>query len=87
MILGFIGCLPSWQNLWVAVEPACEHIGEEHAAQSHIDRCVDGRKRLVHCKPLERLAAAQQFAVDLADRLQDLAGLVVVGQELRRLRV
>jgi RNA-directed DNA polymerase len=47
---------------------------------------VDSRKRLAHGKPLERLAAAQQFAVDLADRPQDLAGLVVIGQELRRLR-
>jgi hypothetical protein len=29
----------------MAVEPGSEHIGEEYAAQSHIDRCVEGRKR------------------------------------------
>jgi len=71
----------------MAVQPGDEHMGEKYAAQSHIDRCVEGRKRLGHSKPLKRLAAAQQFAVDLADGLQDLAGSVVVGQELRRLRV
>ena len=71
----------------MAIEPGSEHIGEEYAAQSHIDRCVEGRKRWAHSKPLKRLAAAQQFAVDLADRLQDFAGSVVVGQELRCWRV
>ena len=71
----------------MAVEPGSEHIGEKYAAQSHIDWRMEGRKRLGHSQPLEILAAAQQFAVDLADRLQDLAGSVVIGQELRRLRV
>ena len=47
----------------MAVQPGNEHIGEEYTAQSHIDRCVEGRKRLGHSKPLKRLAAAQQFAV------------------------
>jgi hypothetical protein len=63
----------------MAVEPGCEHIGEEYAAQFHIDRGLKGRKRYAHGKPLKRLASAQQFAVDLADGLQDLAGSVVVG--------
>jgi hypothetical protein len=67
--LGFIGGLRSWQNLWVAVEPAFEHIGEEHAAQSRIERYVERRKRFVHGDRLERLPAAQEFAVDLADLL------------------
>jgi hypothetical protein len=67
--LGFINYLLSGQNLWIAVEPGGEHIGEKYAAQSHIDRYLDGRNRRAHSKPLERLAAAQQFAVDLADRL------------------
>jgi hypothetical protein len=71
----------------MAIEPGGEHIGEEYAAQSHIDRCVEGRNCFAHGKPLKRLASAQQFAVDLADRLQDLAGSVIVGQELRGLRV
>lgn len=87
MILGFINGLPCGQNLGIAVEPGCEHIGEEYAAQSHIDRRVEGRKRLGHSQPLKRLATAQQFAVDLADCLEDLAGSVVVGQELCRLHV
>ena len=71
----------------MAVEPGSEHIGEEYAAQSHIDRCVKGRNCFAHAKPLKRLAPAQQFAVDLADRLQDLAGTVMIGQELCRLGV
>jgi hypothetical protein len=41
---------------------------------------------IAHGDSLERLATAQQFAVDLADCLQDLAGSVIVGQELRCLR-
>ena len=87
MILGFINGLPGGQNLGIAVEPGCEHIGEEYAAQSYIDWYRNGRNHLAHSKTLERLAAAQQFAVDLADCLQDLAGSVIVGQELCRLRV
>jgi len=71
----------------MAIEPGSEHIGEEYAAQSHIDRCVKGRNGFAHAKPLKRLAPAQQFAVDLADRLQDLAGTVMIGQELCRLGV
>jgi hypothetical protein len=66
----------------MAVEPGSEHIGEKYAAQSHIDRCVKGRNCSAHAKPLKRLAPAQHFAVDLADRLQDLAGTVMIGQEL-----
>ena len=53
----------------IVVEPGCQHIGEEYAAQSHIDRYRNGRNRWAHNKPLERLAAAQQFAVDLAGLL------------------
>ena len=56
-------------------------------AQSHIDRRVKGRNCFAHAKPLKRLAPAQQFAVDPADRLQDLAGTVMIGQELCRLGV
>jgi hypothetical protein len=57
--------LPSGQNLFV--EPGHQHIGQEHAAHSHIDRNRQG-SGWVHGKLLERLAAAQQFAIDLADR-------------------
>jgi hypothetical protein len=38
----FIGYLHRERTLPVAVEPACEHIGEKRAAQLHIDRAVDG---------------------------------------------
>jgi len=66
--LGFINCLlRGGQNLGIAVEPGCEHIGQKYAAQSHIDRYREGRSGWAHGKTLERLAAAQQFAVDLAD--------------------
>ena len=71
--------------MWVAVEPGFEHIGEQYAAQSRIDRCMEGGKRFAHGDPLERLPPAQQFAVDLADRFEDLAGPMVVGQVLGRL--
>ena len=40
-----------------------------------------------HGDPLERLSSAQQLAIDLADLLQDLAGSMVVGQQLGGLGV
>jgi hypothetical protein len=36
----FIGCLHRERTLLVAVEPACEHIGEKRAAEFHIDQGV-----------------------------------------------
>ena len=71
----------------MAIQPGCEHIGEEYAAQSDIGRCAEAGNCLEHGQPLKRLASAEQFAVDLADRLHDLAGSVIVGEELRRLLV
>ena len=87
MILGFINCLLGGQDLWIAVEPGYQHIGEKYAAQSHVDRYLAGRKSLAHGETSERLSAAQQFAVDLADGLQDLARSMIVGQELYGLSV
>ena len=68
MILEFIGCLRACQTIWIATEPGFDHIGEEHATQSSIDWRMEGGEHFVHSDPLERLPAAQQFAVDLGDR-------------------
>src|SRR5258708_1305288 len=48
---------------------------------------MEGGGHFAHSDSLERLPAAQQFAVDLGDRFQDLAGSVVVGDELGNLGV
>jgi hypothetical protein len=45
-------------SLWIAVEPGGEHIGEQYAAQCHIDWSVEGRLCFGHGKPSELLAAA-----------------------------
>jgi hypothetical protein len=66
--LGFIGYLHTFQTVWVACQPGFDHIGEEHATQSSIDWRMDGGQRFAHGDRLERLPAAQQFAVDLGDR-------------------
>jgi hypothetical protein len=57
--LKFIGCLPRGQEPGVGVEPPYEHIGVEHAAQSHIDGGEEGRQGLAHDDLLEWLATAQ----------------------------
>jgi hypothetical protein len=54
--LGFINRLLGTQNLWILIEPGHEHIGEEDAAQSHIDRSVDDGNGFGHSDPLKRLA-------------------------------
>jgi hypothetical protein len=69
VILGFIGCLRACQTVWVAGEPGFDHIGEEHATQSGVDWRKEGGQRSAHSDRLERLPAAQQFVVDLRDRL------------------
>jgi hypothetical protein len=46
---------------------------------------VDRSGRLAHRASLERLAAAQQFAVDFADILENLAASVIIGEKLGRL--
>jgi hypothetical protein len=66
--LGFIGCLHTCQTVWVASEPGFDHIGEEHATQSSIDRRVEAGNSFAHGDRLERLAAAYQFAIHLGDR-------------------
>src|SRR6267378_4092890 len=66
---------------------AFEHIGKEHAAQSRIDHRTGGGKCFDHGDSLKLLSPAQQFAVDLGDRLQDFADSLVVGKELRNLIV
>jgi hypothetical protein len=68
VILEFIGCLHIFQTGWVASEPGFDHIGEEHATQSSIDWRLEGGRHFAHCDHLERLPAAQQFAIDLGDR-------------------
>ena len=45
-----------------------DHIGEEHATQSSIYGCMEGGEYFAHGDLLERLPAAQQFAVDFGDR-------------------
>jgi len=82
-----ISGLHGGQKVGVAVEPAFEPVGEEHAAQSRIDRYVEGGKRFAHSKLLECLPTAQQFAIDLAEGLPDLAGAVVVGEKRGRLSI
>jgi hypothetical protein len=67
VILEFIGYLPAGHSLRVADEPSLDHIGKEHAAQSSIYGC-EGGEFFAHGGLLERLPAAQQFAVDLGDR-------------------
>jgi hypothetical protein len=37
-----IGSLHRERTLPVAVEPACEHVGEKRAAQLYIDQSVEG---------------------------------------------
>jgi hypothetical protein len=64
-----MGCLRSGEKVGVASEPAFEHVGEEHAAQSRIDRRGEGGMSFVHGDLLERLSPAQQLAIDLADLL------------------
>jgi hypothetical protein len=54
--LGFIDRLLGRQNLWIPIEPGYEHIGEEAAAQSHIERSVDDGNGIGHREPLKRLA-------------------------------
>jgi hypothetical protein len=68
VILEFIGCLHAGHTIRVANEPGLDHIGKEHAAQSSIDWCMVGGEHFAHGDLLERLPAAQQFAVDLGDR-------------------
>src|SRR5260370_41895994 len=87
VILGFIGCLRTCQTVRVASEPRFDPIGEEHTTQSSIDSRVGRGRRFAHGGRLERLPAAQQFAIDLGDRFYDLAGSGVVGDELAYLSV
>jgi hypothetical protein len=65
----FIDGLLVQQRRGLAFEPGHEHVGEEHAAKLGIDGGGERRWSLAHRRPLERLATAQQFAVDLADLL------------------
>jgi hypothetical protein len=53
----------------MAFQPTGEHIGEEHAAQFHIHKRRQRGMRFAHDHFSERLSAAQQLAVDLADLL------------------
>lgn len=69
VILGFIGCLRTCQTVWVAGKPVFDHIGEEHTTQSSIDGRLEGDRQSAHDFRLEHFPAAQQFVVDLGDRL------------------
>ena len=68
VILELIGCLHACHTIRVANEPGFDHIGEEHATQSGICWRTEGGEHFAHGGLLERLPAAQQFAVDLGDR-------------------
>jgi hypothetical protein len=84
--LEFIGGLRAGHTVRVAIQPGFDHIGEKHAAQPSIERWKQGGA-FAHNGLLERLPAAQEFAVDLGDRFQDFAGPAIVGNELGNLGV
>src|SRR6202165_2110445 len=84
-IFGFIACF--LQRVEFPCQPVAEHIRQKYAVGFHVERSRGRRTCLWHRHHLERLSAAQQVAVDLADPLQGLAGPVVVGDEVGDLGV
>jgi hypothetical protein len=69
VIFEFIVHLRGGQEVWLGVEPDLEHIGEEGASQFRIDGHEERERQFAHRDSSERLSAAQQFAIDLADLL------------------
>jgi hypothetical protein len=64
--LQFIRCLHT--RVRIANQPGFDHIGEKHASQPSIDGYMQGGNSFAHAGRLERLSAAQEFAVDLGNR-------------------
>lgn len=79
ILLFIIGALLGQERRALAFEPGHEHVGKQHAATLGIDGRGEREGRLAHRFPLQRLSTPQQFAVDLADLLQDLADPMIVG--------
>ena len=69
----------------VFFQPVCQHIGQQHAHLLGIDRRTGACRCYVHGASSEQLASMQQFAVDLADLVQDRARAPIVGQVFRYL--
>jgi hypothetical protein len=78
VILGFIADLRCGHSF--PLSPVGKHIGEKGSCHTHIEEGRGKQTGLAHCHGSPDLSPTQEFAIDLADFLYDLAKPLVVSE-------
>jgi hypothetical protein len=87
VIFALIGHLPIGRTGGNVLKERFDHIGDQRGGQAHIDWANSRRQSVAqHAVSLQWFAAAEQFAVDAANLLEDILRVPVVVQVLVDLR-